>query len=301
MFHSLAEAAAICSMDSLKREHGLKPGGNNFLNFKFDSPLHSISYYFLLKFKDSFMIVDCGGGTVDLTIRELTEDNKLIEITERTGDLCGSSYVDNEFIVFLGRHIGESAIDKVKENHYTNLQYLVQKFCASVKMPFTGKSEKFETFPIDLDEYKVIKQYIEDDEIKGGLERKEWLIEVGFDDVKRMFDPTIERIIQLVRGQLEQMGRLGKTISALLLVGGFSESKYLQSRIKDEFTAEVSNISVSTQPIVAIMKGGNFSLKIERNAFKTDLMIFIYFKTFSCKVWPFRGNREETRIKMDLW
>ncbi|CAB5380780.1 unnamed protein product [Rhizophagus irregularis] len=38
---------------------------------------------------DSFMIVDCGGGTVDLTTRELLEDKRLSELTERTGDCCG--------------------------------------------------------------------------------------------------------------------------------------------------------------------------------------------------------------------
>ncbi len=44
------------------------------------------------------MIVDCGGGTIDLTTRQLLFDNALGEITERTGDYCGSSYVDQEFI-----------------------------------------------------------------------------------------------------------------------------------------------------------------------------------------------------------
>ncbi|CAB4473679.1 unnamed protein product [Rhizophagus irregularis] len=49
----------------------------------------------------SFMVVDCGGGTVDLTTRKLLQDNKLSEITERTGDFCGGSYVDREFLKFL--------------------------------------------------------------------------------------------------------------------------------------------------------------------------------------------------------
>ncbi|CAJ0750341.1 9258_t:CDS:2, partial [Entrophospora sp. SA101] len=46
----------------------------------------------------TLMVVDCGGGTVDLTVRKLLSKNKLSEITERSGDLCGSTYVDDEFI-----------------------------------------------------------------------------------------------------------------------------------------------------------------------------------------------------------
>ncbi|CAB5381361.1 unnamed protein product [Rhizophagus irregularis] len=54
------EAAAIHCMNSLSG-NGIKPG-------------------------DSFMIVDCGGGTVDLTTRQLLVDYTLGEITERDDD-----------------------------------------------------------------------------------------------------------------------------------------------------------------------------------------------------------------------
>ncbi|RHZ72284.1 hypothetical protein Glove_243g81 [Diversispora epigaea] len=251
IFTTEPEAAAIHSMYSLKKEHNLKPG-------------------------DSFMIVDCGGGTVDLTTRELTEDDKLLEITERSGDFCGSCFIDKEFVEFLGKNIGKDAIDNLRENRYTNLQYLVQEFSDHAKIPFTGQSESFETFNIDLEyEYKVIKEYIEDEKKKGELDEKEWMIEVKFDDVKKMFDPIIERIFKLIRGQLEQLKRCNKKVSVILLVGGFGGSKYLQARIKDEFTTEVSGISVSTQPIVAIMKGA-VKYGLEKKIVKSRILKWTY-------------------------
>ncbi|RHZ72303.1 hypothetical protein Glove_243g60 [Diversispora epigaea] len=252
IFTTEPEAAAIHSMDSLKKEHKLKPG-------------------------DSFMIVDCGGGTVDLTTRELTEDDKLLEITERSGDFCGSCCIDKEFVEFLGKNIGKGAIDNLKENRYTDLQYLVQEFCARAKIPFTGQSESFETFDIDLDEkeYKVIKECIEDDKKKDELAGKEWMIEVKFEDVKKMFDPIIERIFTLIRGQLGQLKRRSKKVSVILLVGGFGGSKYLQSRIKNEFTTEVSDISVSTEPIVAIMKGA-VKYGLEEEIVKSRILKWTY-------------------------
>lgn len=205
------------------------------------------------------MVVDCGGGTVDLTTRELLDGDKLSEITVRAGDNCGSCFVDQAFIEFFGSKIGKSANDILKEDYYVNLQYIVQEFCVNTKIFFTGQEEEFQTFYLNLDEYEPIKQYIIGEE-KEKLEADEWIIEVKFDDVKKMFDPIIKKIIRLIREQLAQQDI---ECSAIMLVGGFSESKYLQARIREEFKV-TRNISVPMQPMIAVVKGGvQFGLQTE--------------------------------------
>ncbi|CAB5380746.1 unnamed protein product [Rhizophagus irregularis] len=57
-FTTEPEAAAIYCLNSMKGQYNLSTGA-------------------------SFMIVDCGGGTVDLTTRQLLDDNKMSEVTER--------------------------------------------------------------------------------------------------------------------------------------------------------------------------------------------------------------------------
>ncbi|PKC12224.1 actin-like ATPase domain-containing protein [Rhizophagus irregularis] len=209
----------------------------------------------------SFMTVDCGGGTVDLTTRQLLDGNKMGEVTERTGDNCGSSFVDQEFVKFLGRKLGKSVIENLKKDHYGLLQYIVQEFCRRVKFQFSGQQSDFQPFDIDLDEYKLIKQYVTGEE-KNRMEESDWFIEIEFEEIKAMFDPVIGRIIRLIRGQLEKND---KKCSALMLTGGFSESRYLQARIKREFGKIVPNISVPIHPIIAIIKGGvQFGFQEER-------------------------------------
>ncbi|KAF0513803.1 actin-like ATPase domain-containing protein [Gigaspora margarita] len=199
----------------------------------------------------SFLIVDIGGGTVDLTIRKLLPGNKLGEITEQTGDYCGGSFVDKEFINFLTRKVGKSAMSSLKENNYGLLQYMVQEFCRSAKIPFTGEKKDFKTFELDLEELcPILKNYV-NDTTKKYLEELEWVIEFEFDDVKGMFDPIIGRIIRLIRGQLDAC----KNCTAMFLVGGFSESKYLRKRIKEEFKKKVSIISSPDKPIAVIVRG----------------------------------------------
>src|SRR6266498_5406052 len=97
------------------------------------------------------MVVDCGGGTVDLTSRKLLDENQLGEVTERAGDFCGSTFIDKEFIEFLKREVGNSAIDLFSDKHYGQLQYLVQEFCQHVKLPFTGNESDF-NYEIDLED-----------------------------------------------------------------------------------------------------------------------------------------------------
>ncbi|GBC02581.1 hypothetical protein RclHR1_00470011 [Rhizophagus clarus] len=196
----------------------------------------------------SFMVVDCGKSTVDLTTRELLEDERLSEITDRTGDFCGSSSIDQAFLNIVEEKVGKSAIESVKNDHYFQFQYFVEEFCKEVKIPFTGVND--ETGTLDLESsLPAIKKYIRGEE-KNRMEEEEWLINLSFEDIKNMFDPVIDKIIHLIRGQLDKNE---KGCSAIFLTGEFSESKYLQARIREEF-GEI--IFVPPHPSTSVMVGG---------------------------------------------
>ncbi|KAF0525480.1 actin-like ATPase domain-containing protein [Gigaspora margarita] len=153
-----------------------------------------------LREEDTFLVVDCGGGTVDLTMRTIQKGNRLKEETERTGDLCGSTFVDQEFIDFMGRVVGFTALQKFKTYAHGDLQRLVHRFfCQTVKLPFTGDLDKFEPIELDLErECPSLIQYITGSE-RTYLEENEWLIELDYDSVKKMFDPTIDKIIKVLK------------------------------------------------------------------------------------------------------
>ena len=50
-------------------------------------------------------------------------------------------------------------------------------------------------------------------------------------DVRRIFDPIVAQILRLIRKQVAAVSGC----KAILMVGGFSESKYLQKRVRDDF------------------------------------------------------------------
>ncbi|GBC21992.2 hypothetical protein GLOIN_2v1480876 [Rhizophagus irregularis DAOM 181602=DAOM 197198] len=117
---------------------------------------------------------------------------------------------------------------------------------------FVDVLKSFQSYDIDLDDHKLIKQYVTAGEEKNRLEEADWLIEIEFEDIKAMFDPVIRRIIRLIRGQLEKRN---KKCSALMLTGVFNKSRYLQARIRQEF-------GVPIHPIIAI--GVQFGLQEEK-------------------------------------
>ncbi|CAI2162477.1 10848_t:CDS:2 [Funneliformis geosporum] len=182
----------------------------------------------------------------------MVSENKLGEITERTGDFCGSAYVDQEFIKFLETKVGESAIELLRKNNYNQFQYMIQEFCKHVKLLFSGEKTSYKPYEFDLEEVcPVLKQYVTGT-FRDNLEEEDWMFELTFKNVKDMFDPVLSKIISLIK---DQLGSSKDKCTAMFLVGGFSESKYLQFKVKQEFKSQVSIISVPRQPIAAIVRG----------------------------------------------
>ncbi|CAI2182234.1 1075_t:CDS:2 [Funneliformis geosporum] len=226
------EALAIHCRDSLG-EHGLNSGKN-------------------------FMVVDCRSGSIVLTTRKLLYGNRLEEVKERTSDFCGGSFVDREFINYLRRELGNEAIDLLRDNFHGQMQYLVQSFCQDAKLPFKGDDRDF-YYEINLEEVSpVLLQYVRD-ERKQRMEAAEWFIYLDYNTIKSMFDPVIERILRMMRVHIENASGVDeytekKKTDIIFLVGGFSESGYLQKRIREEFPGH--NIYVPTYPNAAAISRG---------------------------------------------
>jgi hypothetical protein len=82
------------------------------------------------------------------------------------------------------------------------------------------------------------------------LEDEEWVIDIDFDTVVSFFDPVINNILNLIEQQLIKCPEC----SVLFLVGGFSESKYLQSMVRQKFEDRLK-ITIPPNPAAAILKG----------------------------------------------
>ena len=147
----------------------------------------------------------------------------------------GGTYVDDEFLKFLENRVGKSAMDELKEKNYGQVNYMVQQFCFKVKIPFTGEESDFEAFEWDIERNcPALKKYVTGS-LKDKLAKDDWIIDLDFKTVKGFFDPVINEILELIDQQLKKCS----DCSLMFLVGGFSESKYLQSRVNQKFRHQI--------------------------------------------------------------
>ncbi|CAG8565197.1 9926_t:CDS:2 [Ambispora gerdemannii] len=227
----------------------------------------------------SYLIVDCGGGTVDLTVRILLSDDQIGEATERSGDFCGSTYVDKEFLKYLESKVGEDAMKMLRDKHYGQLHYMIHQFCERVKIPFTGEYSEFKTYELDIEKNcPALKEYVSG-QAKEELDEEEWIIELDFSTVKRFFDPIVDQILRLIEVQLD------KSIycSVMFVVGGFSESKYLQKRIKQKFQSCI--VIIPPHPMAAIVRGA-VEYGLNEDAIKTRVLKWTYGVEVSLNFQP---------------
>ncbi|PKK61472.1 hypothetical protein RhiirC2_816677 [Rhizophagus irregularis] len=202
---------------------------------------------------ETFIIVDCGKYTIDLTTRKLVKNDplQLGKFTAHIRDFCGSRLINEEFIKFLRERLGTCAIDKLVENNYDQLQYMAEYIHHRVIEPFTNNDVKYR-YELDIEEVApTLLQYVSE-EAREIMEERSWLIEIKYNDVKKMIDTLIDRIIRLINIQFLNNK---ENCSTIFLTGDFCVNKYLQNRIKEEFSHHVNNISVPACPEAAVARG----------------------------------------------
>jgi len=161
-----------------------------------------------------FVVCDAGGGTVDLITYEVTQVNKLElkEVTEGTGGKCGSSMLNKRF----RRHLKQTHGEKYWTDE--RLVLAMNEF-ESFKKDFSPRGEPL-TLKVDA---------------SLGLKRNRYTMPQ--EEMKsRIFDPIIKDIICLIK---EQVAMAGDEVSAVVMVGGFGQSRYLKSKTRDAIASGI--------------------------------------------------------------
>lgn len=63
-----------------------------------------------------FMVVDAGGGTVDITVHRNRSGGGLIELYSPSGGAWGSSFINEKFETLLDELLGKRNVAKVKNS-----------------------------------------------------------------------------------------------------------------------------------------------------------------------------------------
>ncbi|CAM6095974.1 unnamed protein product [Calypogeia fissa] len=139
-------------------------------NFAIALEPEAASVYCLQKFKHSHelkmgskvLVVDAGGGTVDLVVHELVDDSglQLREVTTNIGDLCRGTFVDTTFMDYLATKI--PCFEQFRAEEPTTMLDILGKW-EGIKYSF-DKGQKRHFLPLPWKLGDAWERYIVDNE-----------------------------------------------------------------------------------------------------------------------------------------
>ncbi|KAI9890244.1 MAG: hypothetical protein M1814_004279 [Vezdaea aestivalis] len=197
---------------------------------------------------DNILVCDCGGGTVDITSYNITSTHPRLQFDEicvGMGGKCGATYIDRNLHRLLSERFGD-AFDSLPAKRKGPGSRLMNSF-ELVKHDFgwTTEMKTHEIGPLNMD---VEDTFFYDSD--------EGSIKLSHDDMCSIFDPVVGQVADLLSKQVQAANSKGFPIDRIVLVGGFSDSPYLYSKIR-EWGRDHNRIRVMCpqHPQAAIVKG----------------------------------------------
>ncbi|XP_035759161.1 heat shock 70 kDa protein 12A-like isoform X2 [Egretta garzetta] len=189
------------------------------------------------KFEDSpgiqYIVVDCGGGTIDITVHEIQENHCLKELHKASGGGWGGNRVDENFTDFLKEIFDDGVWDEYVKNHPTELQQMMYNF--SLQKCSASKEAVCIRCYYNLTKVATCKKDMSHffEKAKGAV----WcdgMIMITYEKMKSFFDYSIKNIICTLREILKKP-EMAK-VQYILLVGGFAPSIILRDAISQAFS-----------------------------------------------------------------
>ncbi|MGV9311019.1 Hsp70 family protein [Streptomyces sp. NPDC003691] len=199
-----------------------------------------------------FMVVDCGGGTVDITSYQIRPagvgDDRLSEIGIADGGPLGSAYINQHFVdTVLADRFGAEELKALLVSHPQEIAALEESW-EGWKVGLASETgpdgTPVFTTPCDI-------------AVPGGLwetlapATKARLTELAYgasyhlvivpDEIADLHESVVGRILEVIEEQRRIVLDNGpeKGVDQIVLVGGFARSTYLRDRIAQRFGHEV--------------------------------------------------------------
>ena len=206
---------------------------------------------------DRYLVIDIGGGTVDITAHRHNEEQGIEVITEPIGNDCGGMKVNQEFSKLLQKIVNdEGNFAKEAFSRYLDtkesgvlatrkaiLNELLNRRFEFAKVTFGSKACGKDSLPVGQDDDDIAielpYQFVEFygvDEIESGVtalqddrvELDDTTLYLKFSLVAELLQPAIDGILSCTTSVLE---RLKGDIDTIYLVGGFGGCKYVYEKI----------------------------------------------------------------------
>ncbi|XP_063322814.1 heat shock 70 kDa protein 12A-like [Pelmatolapia mariae] len=175
-----------------------------------------------------FMVVDCGGGTIDITVHEVLDGGALMELHKASGNDLGGQTVDRKFKEFLREIFSCGVWDEYEANFPSEVQKMMYEF-----VYFKQVDDDIQmSCPFNLGTLAQRRQEIEKFfESVQGASWDEGAIRISRERLRSFFAESLEGIKNSLGVILEKH----LNIEYILLVGGYAESQILHQHVIEQF------------------------------------------------------------------
>uniref|UniRef100_A0A452HY50 Heat shock protein family A (Hsp70) member 12A n=1 Tax=Gopherus agassizii TaxID=38772 RepID=A0A452HY50_9SAUR len=208
------------------------------------------------KFEESpgtqYVVVDCGGGTIDITVHEIQENHSLKELHKASGGGWGGNTVDENFKEFLKEIFQDGVWEEYVQNHPAECHQMMYNF--GLQKCSSSKDEVYIHCYHNLTKVAECKQKDISLFFKG-VEGALWCngtIMITYEKMKSFFAYSVRQTIDTLQEILSKP-EMAK-VQYILLVGGFASSSILREEIYETFRGRY-HILCPLEAQAAIAKG----------------------------------------------
>ncbi|KAL3878196.1 hypothetical protein ACJMK2_030564 [Sinanodonta woodiana] len=255
-----------------------------------------------------YVVIDAGGGTIDMAVHEIQQSGKIKELYKASGGHWGGANVDKAFIDLISEIIGKTVMEEISKSHTFDLMDLYREFEVKKRTLVPGQNGKA-VFKIPFQFIEVYKLLTGKDVTKTieSIQKYKDSIAMKGDKmiidprvVHTIFSPSCYEIANHLEDLLEKCER--HDIKTILMVGGFSESRFLQEQIRTRLPD--CRIIIPADPGLAVLKGAVIcghdpsvvTARVSRYTYGTCTMV-----PFMSKIHPhskmIKNKRDETYCK----
>ncbi|KAM6497434.1 hypothetical protein JOM56_007907 [Amanita muscaria] len=173
--------------------------------------------------RDGILVVDCGGGTIDVSAYSQTIKGRFKEITPSECHFQGSIFVTCRAKQYL-----QQILQNSKYGSNDEIEAIASSFDRVTKCAFNGPNLPFYV------RFRGLNYNDPKFDIRSGS------IKIVGSQIANFFEPAIQDIIRLIDGQRSRSTVIIKTV---LLVGGFAKSNYLFSQLSSHFNTRGVSIT----------------------------------------------------------
>ncbi|KAF8333699.1 hypothetical protein F5887DRAFT_1063656 [Amanita rubescens] len=182
---------------------------------------------------EGLIIVDCGGGTIDVSAYDCKSHREFEEIAHPQCHLEGSVFVSRRARSYLqGEHhssmFSRCRISSKKSKFKDEVEHMTNVFDKSAKLSFRNPaSPAFIRFGTSKDKDLTVG-------IRSGQ------MKIAGEEIEELFKPSLQAILTAIE---EQRSQTTVPIKAVFLVGGFAASDYLFARVQEQLQAQDLQVS----------------------------------------------------------